>query len=87
MRTFIDNVANLAVEQCLIDGLTDIFTAAKVAEMDDEQLGQLASESDVTTEDRLKLVKRVTKLQKALKICKVNSRRPPASKSSLLTWS
>jgi hypothetical protein len=73
MRTFIDNVANLVIEQCLIDDITGLLTPRKVLEMSDETLEKLGSESENIQTYRKNLISREEKLEEALKICKVNN--------------
>jgi hypothetical protein len=73
MRTFIDNVANLVIEQCLIDSITGILTPKKVLEMSNETLEKLGSESQNTQDYRKTLLNRVETLEEARKICTVNS--------------
>jgi hypothetical protein len=73
IRTFIDNVANLIIEQCLVDGITELITPTTVSNMSDEKLGQLSSESDSLRDHRNNLLSREKKLNEALAICKINS--------------
>ncbi|KAF5234709.1 hypothetical protein FANTH_12061 [Fusarium anthophilum] len=49
LRTFTDNVINLAVESCLVYDIPDILTPTKVDRMSKERLEELAGESDDTS--------------------------------------
>ncbi|OCK73566.1 hypothetical protein K432DRAFT_473141 [Lepidopterella palustris CBS 459.81] len=77
LRTFIDNVATLAVEYCLIDGLKDIFGPTQVVQMSDEDVELLASESESIQQHRQALKKREQYLQGALCTFKQNLDRVP----------
>ena len=72
MRTFIDNVANLAIEQCLVDGITELITPIKVLMMSSEKLEQLGSESESLRNHRNTLLSREKKLTEALNVCQKN---------------
>ncbi|ORY67753.1 P-loop containing nucleoside triphosphate hydrolase protein [Pseudomassariella vexata] len=67
--TFTENVINLAVENCLVCNISDILTATKVHRMSDEELRQLASESDDVQSRRQSLRKEVERLKDALRRC------------------
>jgi hypothetical protein len=82
IRTFIDNVANLIIEQCLVDGITELITPTEVYKMSDEKLGHLGSESDSLRDHRNNLLSREKKLNEALAICKINSISAAAGKFS-----
>ena len=64
---FMNNVASLATEQCLLSGLAKIFSSATIRDMDDERLALLASESSNIQEERERLTSRVATLQKGLR--------------------
>lgn len=46
VRTFVDNIAVLAVEMTLVSGLNEIFTPSDITFMDTEMLHILASETE-----------------------------------------
>jgi len=75
LRTFIDNVANFAIEQYFIDGMTEILTPTRIAEMSDAQLEELAAESESTIEYRRHKMKQRRELQDALNMCRMASYR------------
>ncbi|KAG9229438.1 P-loop containing nucleoside triphosphate hydrolase protein [Amylocarpus encephaloides] len=72
MNTFVDNVATLVVESCLIGDLANIFPADKVPQMDDYTLDRLASDSEEVQRNRRKLENKLTCLRESLKICQKN---------------
>lgn len=69
MENFIDNVAVLVVEMCLIDGLSSIFTPTLVSRMNDEQLDGLAGESHTLRSQRRQLMSKQAKLENAYRQC------------------
>lgn len=69
MRQFVDNVAMLAVEMCLVDGLEDIFSPTVVARMSDEELKMIAGESPAVEELRIQLTEKKNRLKSALRQC------------------
>jgi GTPase SAR1 family protein len=60
---FMNNVANLAIENCLLQPLESIFTSASVVNMDDQHIEDLASEPTVVQEQRERLSYQLEKLQ------------------------
>jgi hypothetical protein len=74
MKTFLDNVANFAIEQCLVDDVAGIISPAKVWSMDIETLSALASESAVAQSYRKNLLNREKNLKQALAICNQRAR-------------
>ena len=62
--TFVDNVAILAVENCLLCPLEDIFTGKTVLGLDDEQVRQIAGEPLNIQKDRERLNGELDKLRK-----------------------
>ncbi|KAF2266030.1 hypothetical protein CC78DRAFT_459932 [Lojkania enalia] len=77
---FINNVASLAVEQCLLSGLWKIFSSAAIRDMSDETLSLIASESRDVQMERSRLRDRVEVLQKGLRTIK---RIQPSKTSSI----
>jgi Dynamin family/Dynamin central region/Dynamin GTPase effector domain len=66
---FVDNVIILGVENCLLKRLTDLLTPLQVLDLDDNQVEELAEESDETVATRTMLERRLEVLQQALTIC------------------
>ncbi|KAI0852872.1 P-loop containing nucleoside triphosphate hydrolase protein [Daldinia vernicosa] len=69
LRTFVDNVIILAVENCLIRDLPSIFTTTRVNKMEDDELERLASESPEVQTERKELRAEYEALKKGLQIC------------------
>ena len=63
-----DNIVVLAVEGCLIDGLTDVFNPMEVAQMDEVLVKILAEENKLTQNKRKKLDKKIEDLEDAQRI-------------------
>ncbi|KAF4436682.1 interferon-regulated resistance GTP-binding [Fusarium acutatum] len=70
LRTFTDNVINLAVESCLVYDIPDILTPTKVDRMSKERLEELAGESDDTSSRRKSLQEEVEILRQGLAQCR-----------------
>ncbi|KAF4958323.1 hypothetical protein FGADI_2489 [Fusarium gaditjirri] len=70
LRTFTDNVVNLAVESCLVYDIPDILTPTKVDRMSKERLEELAGESDDTSSRRKGLQEEVEILRQGLAQCR-----------------
>ncbi|KAJ5649811.1 uncharacterized protein N7484_003534 [Penicillium longicatenatum] len=62
--TFIDNVAILAIENCLLRPLEHIFTGQVVLELDDNEISKIAAEPSTTQKDRERLTDELEKLRK-----------------------
>ncbi|KAI1417105.1 P-loop containing nucleoside triphosphate hydrolase protein [Hypoxylon sp. FL1857] len=69
LRTFTDNVIILAVENCLIKDLPSIVTAGGFSQMEDAEIGQLASEAPEIQEERKKLQEDCEAFEEGLRIC------------------
>jgi predicted ribosome quality control (RQC) complex YloA/Tae2 family protein len=65
-----DNIVVLAVEGCLIDGLTDVFNPTEVGHMDEKLMKKLAEEDKATQKQRKKLDKKIEDLEDAQRICR-----------------
>ncbi|KAL4952513.1 P-loop containing nucleoside triphosphate hydrolase protein [Aspergillus filifer] len=65
--TFIDNVATLGIENCLLGPLQHIFTSQVVNDMEDAQIKQLAAEPTYVSEERDRLIKEREKLREGLR--------------------
>ncbi|KGO66031.1 Dynamin [Penicillium italicum] len=62
--TFVDNVAILAIENCLLCPLEHIFTGKTVLDMDDQQIREIAAEPLNIQKDRERLNEELEKLRK-----------------------
>ncbi|KAL6229209.1 hypothetical protein BDW75DRAFT_110131 [Aspergillus navahoensis] len=65
--TFVDNVAILGIENCLLYPLQSIFTSQVVNNMGDAQIQNLAAEPSYVTEERKRLGQELEKLQAGLR--------------------
>ena len=70
IETFIDNVTMIAVENCLISGLENVLSPGRIAEMTDDELDAIASESSENQSNRQSLQKVLEGLDVALKTCR-----------------
>ncbi|KAJ4289908.1 hypothetical protein N0V88_006703 [Collariella sp. IMI 366227] len=68
LRTFTDNVINLAVERCLVYHIPTLFTSEDIHKMTIEKLQELASESEEVRTQRLALQDEVRILKDGLHI-------------------
>ncbi|KAJ6110296.1 Dynamin GTPase [Penicillium sp. IBT 16267x] len=62
--TFVDNVAILAIENCLLRPLENIFTGQAVLDLDDNKIRKIAAEPPTTQKDRERLTEELEKLRK-----------------------
>ncbi|GFF97114.1 interferon-induced GTP-binding protein Mx [Aspergillus udagawae] len=82
--TFVDNVATLAIENCLLDPLQRIFTSQVVNNMDDDQIRELSMEQPYIHEERQRLGRELDKLQAGLRALGVfNTQKPSLSNPPL----
>lgn len=70
LRTFTDNLINLAIESCLVRELPSILSPRDVNSMSDARLAELAAESDEVRSQRLQLQKDITLLKQGLEQCR-----------------
>lgn len=66
LKTVIDNISDLVVEQCLIVKLPFLFTADTVFELQDTDLENLARESDEVADERDRSSQKLRILQDGL---------------------
>ncbi|KAK4459529.1 P-loop containing nucleoside triphosphate hydrolase protein [Cladorrhinum samala] len=86
LRMFADNVAILAVENCLIRDIPRILTPEAVAGMTDEEVERIAAESKEVRDERNDLESRLAKLQEGLHACQRFQPRDSASSEYLPTY-
>ncbi|KAH8423399.1 uncharacterized protein LDX57_001158 [Aspergillus melleus] len=65
--TFVDNVATLAIENCLLRPLDQMLTSQTINNMKDEEVQQLAAEPSYILEERERLSGELAKLQAGLR--------------------
>jgi len=70
LRTFTDNVVNLAVEGCLVCDIPEILTPTKVDGMTNEEVEELAAETDDTKSRRDHLQAEIEILREGLEQCR-----------------
>ena len=70
LDTFVDNVAVLAVEACLLTDLASVIPGDHLYSMEDEEIYQIASEPPEVLEQRQRLSKQLEALKEAMKTCK-----------------
>lgn len=70
LRTFIDNVINLAVESCFVSEIPSILTPSKVSDISAEKLKELASEPEDAEAERQMLQREIDVLKTALRECR-----------------
>ncbi|CAO2656981.1 Nn.00g057840.m01.CDS01 [Neocucurbitaria sp. VM-36] len=68
ITVFINNIAVLAIENCLIKNLAGIFSPSLIADLSDEKLHAIAAESDKVREDRNSLRQKLSALQSGKEI-------------------
>lgn len=76
-----DNVINLAIENCLICDIPSILTPSKVIRMDEKTLRNLGQESDEIREERERLRRETKFLRQSLQKCRLYRPRQPSG-----TW-
>ncbi|KAJ4416993.1 hypothetical protein N0V82_006442 [Gnomoniopsis sp. IMI 355080] len=69
LRTFVENVTNLAIENCLLCDISGIFTPRLVNGMTEERLQQLAAEPEEITSQRKILYEEIDALRQGLIKC------------------
>jgi hypothetical protein len=77
VRTFVDNIAILAVEMTLISRLDEIFTPSDITFMETEMLDLLASEAEINQRKRVELTESKANLEKALRLCRSYAAQTP----------
>ncbi|BCS04210.1 dynamin family protein [Aspergillus luchuensis] len=78
--TFVDNIATLGIENCLLDPLQRILTSQVINNMHDDQVRELASEPSFTSDERDRLASEVEKLQAGLRTLRTfNIQKPSLS--------
>jgi hypothetical protein len=77
MRSFVDNVARIVIEHCLIKELKSLLNPITVDAMDDDLLAKLAAESDDVREEREEQTARLQILKKGLHTCEAYEHTQP----------
>lgn len=74
LPTFIDNIVILAIENCLLIPLGDIFTSLAVSRMEPETIQSLAEEPPHVQADRNRYSSQLEKLEAGLKTLNILNR-------------
>lgn len=64
LKSFIDNISVLVVEQCLISKLPGLFTPDSLYSIPDEEISFLAGENEAATAERARLMEKKACLEK-----------------------
>lgn len=83
LRTFTDNVIILAIENCLVRDLPNVFTTRAVNRMKRAELEQLASESPEIQVERDEVQREYDSLNRGLEACNRYRDRPMTCKHCL----
>lgn len=75
--TFVDNVAILGIENCLLAPLETIFTAQTINNLSDERIQDLASEPSSVEQERKRLSEELRRLQEGLSTLRLFSTQMP----------
>jgi hypothetical protein len=80
--TFVDNIATLGIENCLLDPLQRILTSQVINNMQDDQVRELAEEPSYIREERDRLERELETLQAGLRILNLFNAQQPSFYSS-----
>ncbi|KAH8700709.1 vacuolar sorting protein [Talaromyces proteolyticus] len=92
LNVFIDNVASLAVENCLLKDLPELFSPSIVSDLSLEQLQELCQETDAVRDARQEEEEKLRVLEAGLWECKKHARynalasQQPVSEASLIQF-
>ena len=79
LDVFVDNIASLAIENCLMKGLNGILSPSRVAEMTDKELERLVAEPEDIQLVRDQTTAKKKELEAGLQVCRQQERRMAAS--------
>ena len=71
---FIDNIATLGVEKCVLDDMPGIMSPEMVWTLSDEDVAKVAAEDEEAKSRRHKLRAQVLALEETIRICKRQAR-------------
>lgn len=75
LKVLIDNVASLAIENCLMEGLSEILSPANIMDMDDDLITAVAAEPEEAQIERQLLTEKLKVLEAGMQTCKRYVRR------------
>lgn len=67
LKTVVDEVSTLAVEQCLLEKLPSILSTDTVLNLTDEEVQRIAGESAESMEERAQATRKLAVLEEAMK--------------------
>lgn len=79
MKVFVDNVAALVVEACLLAHLSEILSPTSILEMPTDIVTSIAGEPEDSQAERERLTRKLAVLKAGLDICKRYASRPVRS--------
>lgn len=80
LNVFVDNIASLAIENCLMKGLNALLSPSRIAEMTDNELERLISEPEDIQLVRDQTTGKKLALEAGLQVCRQQERRMAASR-------
>jgi hypothetical protein len=78
MKVLVDNFATLAMEYCLVDGLSCIFTPDVVMKLDEALINEIAAETEDSRTERERATKKLISLEEGLRTLNRISRQKSA---------
>lgn len=69
LKSFVDNVAILAIELCLLKDLGEVFSPVSVMQMEENSVRKIATESQENQNQRELLTRKRAVLSSGLEIC------------------
>lgn len=70
MDTFIENVASLGIERCLLSDLSNIIPTSDATDMSDAKVAEIASEPPAVYEERAKAEAQAKALEEVIRVCR-----------------
>lgn len=82
LKCFVDNVAILVIEACLMKNLGAVFSPVLIMQMDESLIQKIAAESQENQDQRELLTRKKTVLSSGLEICQRHVSRSMLGKNS-----
>ena len=71
LDTFVENVAALGVEKCLLHDLPDLISPTRVPSMADKKVSELGAEPAESREERAKAMAQAKALEEVIRTCRM----------------